>query len=255
MSTETLEAAAEIAEGLKSETTFNARAAVTGATYPQDSIDVYSDAKLAHELNLAANEAAKARYLAESIKAGWVKKQTLAHSFDTSVEAEDYKGDGTEAPDYAKADAEATELEAKVAELVKSLQGTVLTFHIRGLAPAQWRLIHKKWRKEIKPPARKNFPMTEDGEEEYELAVHERNIERNDGVNLDTIASAITKVVRKRDGAENSDAWKVDDVRNIFDYYLESEFDKIKNLVQQLTFANNLFQIAVEKDADFLSKP
>jgi hypothetical protein len=251
-----IDTAVEIAEGLKSETTFNARAAVTGATYPQDSIDVYSDAKLAHELNLAANEAAKARYLAESIKAGFIKQQKEASLANMmSVEDEVYNGDGTEAPGYAKADAEATELEAKVAELVKSLQGTVLTFHIRGLAPAQWRLIHKKWRKEIKPPARKNFPMTEDGEEEYELAVHERNIERNDGVNLDTIASAITKVVRKRDGAENSDAWKVDDVRNIFDYYLESEFDKIKNLVQQLTFANNLFQIAVEKDADFLSKP
>ena len=62
-------AAVEIAEGLKAPKTFDARAAITGATYPTDSIDVYSDAELAHQLNLAANDAAKARYLAETIKA------------------------------------------------------------------------------------------------------------------------------------------------------------------------------------------
>ena len=250
-----IDAAVEIAEGLKSEKTFDARKAVTGATYPTDFIDVYSDAQLAHELNILANEAAKARYLADSIAAGWAKKQQELAAQDQGVEAEAYTGNGTEAPTWETANAEAVSLETQVAELVSDLQRSVLTFHVRGLAPAQWRLIHKKWRKEIKPPARKNFPNTEDGEEEFELATHERNIERNDAVNLDTIASAITKVVRKADGSEDTNVWTVDDVRNIFDAYLESEFDKIKNLVQQLTYANNLFSIAVEKDADFLSKP
>lgn len=250
-----IDAAVEKVEELKSEKTFNARKAVTGATYPQDSIDVYSDAKLAHELNIAANDAAKARYLAESIKAAYAKKQQELAAENMTIESEPYGGDGTEAPGYDKADWEAQAAEAEVARLVEALRETVLTFHVRGLAPVQWRLIHKKWRKEIKPPARKNYPMTEDGEEEYELAVHERNIERNDGVNLDTIASAITKVVRKIDGAEDTSVWTVDDVRDIFDTYLESEFQKIKSLVEQLTFANNLFQIAVEQDADFLPKP
>ena len=250
-----VEAAAEIAEELKSEKTFDARRAVTGATYAQDSIDVYADAKLAHELNIAVHDAAQARFLADSIKERYAQKKREEAALDLGVEAEPYEGDGTEAPDYAAANAEAEALEAKVPDLLTALRDSVLTFHLRGLAPAQWRLIHKKWRKEIKPPARKNYPNTEDGEEEYELAVHERNIERNDSVNHDTIASAITKVVRKVDGAEDTNVWKVDDVRHIFDTYLESEYDKIKNLVQQLTFANNLFHIAVEQDADFLSKP
>lgn len=249
------DAAVEIAEELKSEKTFDARKAVTGATYPTDSIDVYSDAQLAHELNVLANDAAKARYLADSIKAGYVKKMKEAQAVLLTIEDEPYAGDGTEAPGYKDADVDANILESEVAEAVAKLRESVLTFHVRGLAPAQWRLIHKKWRKEIKPPARKNFPNTEDGEEEYELAVHERNIERNDAVNLDTIASAIFKVVRKHDGAADTSVWKVEDVRAIFESYLESEFDKIKNLVTQLTFANNLFQIAVEQDADFLSKP
>jgi hypothetical protein len=251
-----IDAAVDIAEELKSEKSFDARRAVTGATYPQDKIDVYSDAKLAHELNIAVHDAAQARFLADAIKERFIKQQRESDANENqTIEWEPYSGDGTEAPGYADADAAASELEAKVPGLLAALQDTVLTFHLRGLAPAQWRLIHKKWRKEIKPPARKNFPMTEDGEEEYELEVHERNIERNDSVNHDTIASAITLVVRKHDGAEDTNVWKVADVKHIFDTYLESEYDKIKNLVQQLTFANNLFHIAVEQDADFLSRP
>lgn len=250
-----IEAVEEIAESLKAPEKFDARKAVTGATYPTDKIDVYSDARQAHELNIAVHDAAQARFLAETIKERYAKKKREEAAADQGVEAEAYEGDGTEAPDYAKADADAKALEEKVPPLLAALQSTVLTFHLRGLAPAQWRLIHKKWRKEIRPPARKNFHNDEDGEEAYELAVHERNIERNDSVNLDTIASAITKVVRKVDGAEDTSVWTVDDVRHIFETYLESEFDKLKNLTQQLTFANNLFQIAVEQDADFLSKP
>ena len=157
-----IEAAAEIAEGLKSEKSFDARRAVTGATYPQDKIDVYSDAKLAHELNIAVHDAAQARFLADSIKERFAKQKREEAAADQGVEAEPYDGDGTEAPDYAEANAAAEELEAKVPGLLEALQGTVLTFHLRGLAPAQWRLIHKKWRKEIKPPARKNWPSEDD---------------------------------------------------------------------------------------------
>lgn len=236
--------ASKIAEELKAPTTFDAKAAITGTTYPTDHIDIYSDAELAHRLNIVANEAAKARYLAESIK--------------TSFEANEHKTieDSLEdAPGYTDAEKEAGKLEAEVAELVSKLQRSVITFHVRGLAPAQWRLIDKKWRKEIKEPARKNYPQTEEGEEEFLQESRDRNIERIAAIQNDQIACAITKVVRKFDGAEDKSAWKTQDVANIHDMYLESEFDKLLNLVVQLTFANNLFQMAVEQDADFLSKP
>lgn len=251
-----IDTAVEIAEGLKSEKTFDARKAITGATYPTDSIDVYSDAALAHELNVVANDAAKARFLADTIKNAFIERQAKYDaSPNHSVEHEGYSGDGTEAPNWEATNAEATELEAKVADLVTRLRDSVLTFHVRGLAPAQWRLIDAKQRKATKPPARKNFPQTEEGEEDYELVVHERNILRNAAINNDMIASAITKVVRKVDGAEDTSVWKEEDVAEINDTYLESEYNKIKSLVEQLTFANNLFSIAVEQDADFLSKP
>lgn len=243
MSIDALEEAKEIAEGLKSEKTFDARKAITGATYPQDSIEVYSDAALAHELNIAANEAAKARFLAQTIR------EKFATDPHNTVEA-----DPDDAPGWREANTEAEELEAKVAELVTRLRGSVLTFHVRGLAPVQWRLIDKKWRKEIKPPARNNYDRTPEGEEEYELEVYERNLSRNAAITCDTIASAIIKVTNSQDETD-SGVWTQEQVSDLNDTYLESEFNKIKSLVEQLTFANNLFQIAVEQDADFLSKP
>ena len=240
-------------EELKAPATFDARSAVNGATYPKDSIDVYSDAELAHEVNIAAHEAAKARFLADTIKNNFINEQ--AGEGAGTVEYAPYEGDGTEAPGYADAAAKAIVLESNVAALLPALQDSVLTFHIRGLAPKQWRLIDSKWRKEIKPPARKNFPQTEEGEEEYNVITRERDIERMAGIKNDQIASGIFKVVRKHDGAVDTKVWKEADVAVLNDTYLPSEYDKLQNLVVQLTFANSLFQIAVEQDADFLSKP
>lgn len=244
-----------MAEELKSEKTFDARAAVTGATYPQDSIDVYADAKLAHELNVATHEAVKARHFAESIKSSYIRVQTELGLVEQTVEDETPAIDGTKAPGYDEADKEASDLEAGIPPLLEKLRETVLTFHLRGLAPEQWRLIHAKWRKEIKPPARKNFELTEEGEEEFQRVTYERDLARLAAIKEDTIASSITKVVRKHDGATDTSVWKQPDVKNINDLYLESEFDKLETLVAQLTWAKNLFQIAVEQDADFLSKP
>jgi len=243
----------EIAEELKAPATFDARAAVTDATYPEDSVDVFSDALTGHKVNLAANDAAKARFVAENIKNAFVKAQQVEGN--QSVEFEPYAGDGTEAPGYADADWAAAKLESNVVELLGELQKSVKTFHVRGLAPAQWRLIDAKWKKAIKPPARKNFPQTEEGEEDYDLATYERNLARNESINNDMVASAITKVVRKHDGAEDTGVWKAEDVAVINNTYLEAEFDKIKDLVVNLTFAQRLFQIAVEQDVDFLPKP
>lgn len=254
MSIETEYAKAEAsAEQLKAPAAFNARESVKGATYAKDSIDVYSDGEVAHEVNIAAHEAAQARFLAETIKEAFIKKQ--ADENDGTIEWAPYAGDGTEAPGYQDADAKATELETKVAEMFPSLLESVKTFHVRGLAPAQWRLIDKKWTKAIKPPARKNFPMTEEGEEEFLVVTRERDIERIAAIKNDQIASAIFKVVRKSDGAEDTGVWTQEDVAVLNDTYMASEYDKLQNLVVQLTFANQLFQIALEKDADFLSKP
>lgn len=245
---ESTDRAEELVAELKSEKTFDARKAITGATYPQDKIEVYADAELAHELNVKANEAAKARHLADSIYNAAFKTASENKTIESDPEAE-----ANDAPGYAEANAEAEALEAEVAALLQAIQASVLTYHMRGLAPAQWRLIDQKWRKKVKAPARKNYAADEEGEEEFELATLERNMLRNNSINHDLIASAIVKV-ENVDGDVDSSVWSHDDVQNLFDAYMESEYEKLKNLMQQLTFANNIFQVAVNQDADFLSR-
>ena len=236
-----------IAEELKSPKTFNAKAAVNETTYPTDSVEVYADAKTAHRINILANDAAKLRYNADLIKAKFISEQPEA----AGVEDEEYTGDGTEAPGWAEADEAAKEVEQELADAIPALQATMLTFHLRGLAPELWRLIHKLGRKEIKEPVRKHFEKGEDGDEEFQAEIVERNIERAAWINNSCIASAIIKVTNAA-GEEDTEVWTVKDVAHVYGTYLESEYEKIKAMMETLTFANNLFQVAVQQDADFL---
>lgn len=235
-------------EDLKDPKTFNARAAVNSATYPTDSIDVFSDAAVAHKVNVAGHEAAKARFLAQNAFDAAVKRASEHASVEADPQAE-AAGD----PIFKKLDAEAKELEAQLTELLPELEASKLTFHLRGLAPAQWRLIHKKAAKEIKAPVRKHFEKGEDGDEAFQAEEVERNIDRNAWINDTCIASAITKVVNA-DGEVDTAVWATEDVANLSALYLESEYAKLLNLMEQLTFANTLFQRALEQDSDFLPK-
>lgn len=241
-----------LAADLQSPKTFNARAAVNQTTYPEDSVDVYADAKVAHHINILGNDAAKLRYQADLIKDTFIAEQQESGEHQSAV-WEAYEGDGTEAPGWAAADEAAQVAENALAEAIPALRASMLTFHLRGLAPEQWRLIHKLGRKTIKEPVRKHFEKGEDGDEEFQAEVVERNIERAAWINNSCIASAIVKVTNVG-GDEDTSVWTVEDVANLYGSYLESEYEKIKATMESLTFANNLFQNAVQQDADFLPK-
>jgi hypothetical protein len=224
---------AKVAE-LKAPGTFDVRAALSGQTYPTQKVKVFVNAAVAHEMNVLAEDAARLRWEAGNLMKG--------HEGITEPEG------------YAEKITEAEDAETKVAELLAEVQASAMTFTLRGLAPAQFRLIDKKWRKNIKPPVRKNFSQDSDGEEEYELEVFERNMARNQSINHDLIASSIIKVENAAGQADTS-VWKHDDVQNLFDTLLETEYEKLRLGQQDLTFAHTLFNKAIEEDADFLSKP
>jgi hypothetical protein len=254
-----IDAAKLLAEAAQSEKTFDARAAVNETTYPTDKVEVFTDAATAHDLNVKAHEAAKARVGVESIKNGYFRHLTEQANESRTVEDEVVEIDAktvdySQAPGYAEAEEEASALEAEVAELVQKLQHSGYTYYMRGLAPKQWEVIHALSRKQIKEPARKNYAQDEDGEEEFNRVTHERNLDRMHWIDETTIAAAIIKVERNHDGATDTGVWKQEHVANLRENYMESEFDKLKSLAQTLTYANNIFQIAVQQDADFLSK-
>lgn len=221
-------------EELKAPGTFDVRAALSGQTYPTQKVKVFVNAALAHEMNVLSEEAAKLRWEAANLM-------------------KNYEGI-SEPEGYAEKLAEAEDAEKRVAELLAEVQLSAMIFTLRGLAPAQFRLIDKKWRKNIKPPVRKNYSQDADGEEEYELEVFERNLSRNQSINHDLIASSIIKVENARGDADTS-VWKHDDVEGLFDTLLETEYEKLRLGQQDLTFAHTLFNKAIEEDADFLSKP
>lgn len=243
-------------EEAKSPKTFNARKAVNQTTYPVDKVEVYADAEAAHAISILANDAAKARHHADTIHAKAYERALEIAIGNASVESDpeaEAEAEAHNKADYIKASNEAELLETKLAAELAELDKTVLTFHLRGLAPKQWRLIHSLGRKEIKEPVRKHFEKGEDGDEEFQTEIVERNIARNAWINNSCIASAIIKV-ENRDGEVDTSVWSVEDVANVYDTYLESEYEKLKATMESLTFANNLFQFAIQQDADFLPK-
>jgi len=208
---------------------------------------VYINAALAHLMNIEAEEAA--RLLWESERAA-KQAQDMLQAESSIGEPEGYDEKLAEAEAKKQ---EAGEAEAKVARLIEQVKESALTFHMRGLAPKLVELIDKKCRKAIKPPARKNYAQDEDGQEEYELAVWERNKDRNQLVNHECIAAAIVKVVNTR-GEVDSKVWKAEDVESLQETILETEYEKLRLMMQDLSFAHTLFNRAIEQDADFLSK-
>lgn len=225
----------EIAEEMLSKDTFNAMDAVKDVSYPTDSVRVYTQGALAHEMNELIHQAEQIRLEAKGYSAAVLKQMADDPKMDELLE-------------------EADALDARVQEILKQVVDSALTFHVRGISPVQLRLIDKKWRKAIKPPVRKNYEDTPEGEEEYELEILERNIERNNKVNSDVIACSIVKVVNGK-GQEDTKAWTVAKAEKLFDSLLESEWYKIKRLAEDLTGAHTLFNNTVTQDADFLSKP
>ena len=156
-------------------------------------------------------------------------------------------------PEKEEADAQIVVLEAEREALVKEIQASRMTFHLRGVAPAQWRLIDAKWRKEIKAPVRSAFAKGEEGDEDFNEATLEANILRNTMVNCDQLAVAVVKIV-SADGSEDMGALPIESAKQLFDVLLESEFYKLKSKVDKLSFANNLFAEVAERDADFLQQ-
>lgn len=236
------------AEELKAPETFDARKALTGATYPTEEITVFRDAALMHQANKLAEEVAKLED--EAHRAEQTAKTKSAEENGGITDDPDY----LEYLEYAKAKREeATAAEESVAALIQKVRDSAMTFLLKGLAPKQIALIDKKWRREIKFPARKNYEQTPEGQEEYELEVFERNKDRNEAINHDAIACSILSVTNGK-GQVDKNAWKTEDVENLFETLLETEYEKLRLGYQELTFAHTIFNRAVVEDTDFLSR-
>ena len=213
---------------------FDARAFIRGASVAHDKVTVLTDGRAAWELARLEDELGKAEALVHSLSAG-------------------SNGSIADSEGHDEAEAEVAALKEQEAALVEAALASKMTFHLRGVGRKQVKLIDKKWRKAVKPPVRNHFPKGDDGDAEFEGAVTERNIELNDRINFDLVATSIYKVT-DAEGNEDTGAWTVEDVEALADNLYDSEWFKLLNLMKVLTFSESIFSAAVERDADFLSK-
>jgi hypothetical protein len=213
---------------------FDARAHLKGASHAKATVTVYTDGESAWELDQLQKAILDAEAEAKSLSAA-------GH------------GGIVDADGYEEAEARVEELKAQEAPLVEKLLLSKQVFHLRGVPTKLLKIIDRKARKEIKPPARKNFASDADGEDEYELEAFERNVARNDLTNYLTVAAAIVKV-EDAHGSADTKAWSAEDVEELQGSLYDSEWYKILKGVRDVTSGQHLFSVAVERDADFLSK-
>lgn len=213
---------------------FNARAFITGASMAHDEVTVFTDGDSARRLVLVEVELAKVEERLKKLSAG-------------------ENGGITHSEGYDEAEAEVEALKVREAELVEAALASKMTFHLRGITRKQVSLIDQKWRKAIKFAVRSHFPEGDEGDEEHQLAEFERNRERNEKITYELVAKSIFKVV-DAEGHEDTNVWAVEDVEALAGNLYDSEWYKIHNLMQELTFSEHLFRAAVEADADFLSR-
>lgn len=211
-------------EELKAEGSFDLASALKGTKYPTDDVTVFLDGEAAHELNMVLAEISELGFKAQDA--------SVANS-----------GGITDSPEKVELDEQIAELEERQKELIADVLESALTFKIRGLAPKVWKLIIKSWTRKSKAHAKENGL---DEEERIDWA--------NDKINAELISKTIVQIT-DASGNVQKGAVKIETVEELQETVLQSEFAKLLDTANNMTFANGLFTNAIAADADFLSKP
>lgn len=141
----------------------------------------------------------------------------------------------------ALVNAEAVEIQEKLDALLTEIRKTALTFHMRGVAPAVKKAISAKARTKFK------VPKNADESEKQEIWIKE-----NAWITNELIRHSIVKVVNSK-GQVDSRGFENEQIQQLADHLIESEFGKLDTLCARLSSASHLFSESL--DADFLPKP
>lgn len=212
--------AEEHVESLAAPKTFDFVGALAKTTYPSEDVTVFLDGARAKELQdtiIAQEEAENKIAGLRAVQQGIV-----------------------EDPEIEKLEARVAELKAEAKAIIKAIHASALTFSLKGLAPEQWRLIGKSWRRKIKPVSK----AEDDVIDADEL--------RATKVNAEILATSILKVTNA-EGAVNEGAVTIEQVEALDNQLEASEFERLINTANKLTFARGQFNTLIAQDADFLS--
>jgi hypothetical protein len=138
------------------------------------------------------------------------------------------------------ASAELNAILEEIETLEKQIKLTALVFHMRGVPP--------KVKRVIADAARRQFKIAKD-DDEATIAEKQEGYNRN--LTYELMRHSIIKV-ENADGTVDGHGWSYDEIAQLDDVLIESEFSKIDGLCAKLTRSSHVFDESL--DADFLSK-
>lgn len=208
-------------EELKGEESFDLADVLKGASYPTDEVSIFLNGEKAHELNANLEEISE------------LSRQALQYTAGNN-------GGVADSPEKEDLDEQISELEIRQRLLIADVLKSRLTFTVRGAAPEQWKLIIKKWTRKSK--------KAEDIEDEQE-----RIDWANEKIDAELLAKTIVKIVDANGKVQKSGITQ-EKIESLRGTVLQSEFAKLLEAANTLTFANGLFHNAIASDSAFLSE-
>ena len=188
--------------------------------YPTDTVDIFLDGDAAYKVIQMLERITDLRQEAE-----------LA-----SVEAPSIAG----SPEAEEANAKADELEKELEKVLEVAKNSMLTVTMSGIPSKVWRVIDAK--------ARREFP-DDKGKSQGEII--EQNIRRNEWVNIELVKVAIQDIKDVDGNTVDTGTITRESVEALYDGLYETEWSKLLELKDRLTFANALFDEVTAGDADF----
>lgn len=225
----------QLVEALKAPETFDARAAITGATAAKSTVRLFKDGESAGALKELQDQIQEAE---------WKQRE---HSAEAT-------GGITHTPEYEAWGAKVDELKAQEAAVIQKVLESSLVFHVRGVPTKVRSLIVQSWTRKFPDPKRERFGAGQDGDDEFDAALRERMSERFRNINNEFIAKSIFKVTDAQ-GREDTSVYTPEDVDAIYENFYESEYQRLLAEVNKVSITNSLFTDMIAQDADFLSKP
>lgn len=137
------------------------------------------------------------------------------------------------------ASAELNEILAEIEKVEAEIRSSALTFHMRGVPPKVKRIIAKEGARQFK------IEKSDD-----ELAANDKLAKQNEYITYELIRHSIVKV-EDANGNIDTHGWTADEIQQLDEVMIESEFSKIDSLCAKLSSAAHLFNESL--DADFLS--
>lgn len=214
-----IEAAEAHVENMKK--TFSLEAVLADkVTYPTDTVDIFLDGASAYEVLTLTDEVTTKKQIAELSRA---EDGTIAGS-----------------PEAEALDAEVAKLEKELQAVLDKASKSMLTLTLRGVPAKVWRVIDEKARREYPP-------NKHDGQEE----AYEKNIRRNEWQTIELVKYATVGIKDAEGNEVDTLTITRESVEGLYDALYETEWRKVVEMANQLTFANALFDDLAENDADF----